>query len=60
MKTKAFDKFIIFKENILFWQKIRLKMHVCGLEGLCAIFWIFRGQKKIILKSFSVKTFNLK
>ena len=59
MNTKAFGKFIIFKENILFWHKMRLKMHVCGLEDLCAIFLIFRGQKKN-LKSFSVKTFNLK
>ena len=28
----SFDKFIILKENILFWHKMRLKMHFCVIQ----------------------------
>ena len=63
MKT-SFDNFIIFEENLLFWQNMELNMHcaydkkkIKNKNALCN-FWNFRGHFEI-WESFVVKKCNL-
>ena len=53
MKTKSFDKFIIFKgRSFYFWQN--KKNRFCDLKGLCATLEILR-VKKMFLEILGLK-----
>ena len=52
MRIMSVDDLLFLNEkNIyLFWHKMRLKMHFCCLNGLCANFVNFRMSKIIFVK----------
>ena len=44
----SFGKSIILKENILFWHKMKFKVHIWPKGHLCNFFFLkFEGQKLV-------------